>query len=378
MKIIADDKIPFLKGVFEDICEIEYWPGAEIDKSKLQNADALITRTRTKCNVDSLEGTQVKMIASATIGFDHIDTSYCEANGIKWTNSPGCNAESVKQYIASVFGMLVIERGWILQGKKIAVVGVGNVGQRVAVLAEAIGMEVYRVDPPRSRKEQTEKFYALDEIISEMDIVTFHTPLNRDGDDKTFHLCDERLLSKMKESTVVVNSSRGEVINGDDLKVALMEGVIDGAVLDVWENEPELDKQLLNKVWLSTPHIAGYSQDGKANGTMMSVQAISKQFSLGLDNWTPSDLPEPKNSFISIDCQYLSDEQVLANAFISTYKIKEDDIRLRMNIKEFEKQRGNYPIRREFRAFEIELIRGTDSQVHLLEKFGFKNVSKSY
>lgn len=375
MKIVADDKIPFLKGVFETVCKVEYWPGAQIGYEQLLDADALITRTRTKCNAQTLEGTQVKMIASATIGFDHIDTGWCEANGISWTNAPGCNAGSVKQYIASVFAMLVIDKGWVLKGKKIAVVGVGNVGKRVAGLAELLGMKVYKVDPPRARSEVGETFYKLEDIIGEMDILTFHTPLNMEGSDKTYHLCDKSLLSKMKETAVVINTSRGEVIDGEDLKMALFENYINAAVLDVWENEPGIDKVLLDKVWLATPHIAGYSQDGKANGTMMSVRAVSRFFNLGLDDWTPGMIPPPKKEHITIDCEYLSDEQILANAFVKTYPIKEDDLRLRMKISEFEKQRGNYPVRREFKAFDILLKGGSDKQIHLLSRFGFKGVT---
>jgi len=377
MKIIADDKIPFLNGVFENICEINYLPGAQITNEVLKDADALITRTRTKCNQESLKGTNVKMIASATIGFDHIDTNWCEDNNIKWTNAPGCNAESVKQYIASVFGMLVIEKGWRLKGKNIAVVGVGNVGRRIANLAEALGMHVYKVDPPRARVEKDETFYELKEIVGDMDIITFHTPLHKEGEDKTYHLCNDELLAMMKATALVINSSRGEVIDGNALKKALVEEQITAAVLDVWEKEPEIDKDLMNKVWISTPHIAGYSLDGKANGTMMSVQAISREFNLGLDNWEPNNIPLPKNITIDIDCTYLSNEQVLANTFVQTYAIKEDDIRLRMKTNEFEKQRGNYPIRREFKAFEINLQKGTDEQISLPKSVGFVMVART-
>lgn len=374
MKIIADDKIPYLKGVFESVCDIEYLPGGQIGSEELKDADALITRTRTKCNAQTLEGSNVKIIASATIGFDHIDTQWCESNDIKWTNSPGCNADSVRQYMASVFAMLVIEKGWVLKGKKIAVVGVGNVGSRVAKLAQDIGMKVFRVDPPRARVESGEIFHELKAIASKMDLITFHTPLNREGKDKTFHLCDIDLLREMKNTAIVVNSSRGEVIDGEALKIALEEEMIDAAVIDVWENEPEIDKELMDDVWLSTPHIAGYSQDGKANGTKMSVRAVSQFFNLGLDNWEPRGLPQPKKPLLEIDCEYLSTEQVLAEAFVATYPIKEDDLRLRMRIKEFEKQRGAYPIRREFKAFDVILKNARPEHANELSKFGFNSV----
>ncbi len=158
--------------------------------------------------------------------------------------------------------------------KKIAVVGVGNVGSRVAKLAEDIGMKVFRVDPPRAKVEQDEKFYNLDTIVADMDLITFHTPLNREGQDKTLHLGDIDLFRKMKNTAIIVNSSRGEVVDGEALKIALMEGLIDAAVIDVWENEPEIDKELMDEVWLSTPHIAGYSQDGKGKAAVVVVLVV--------------------------------------------------------------------------------------------------------
>ncbi|MCU4177006.1 4-phosphoerythronate dehydrogenase [Carboxylicivirga sp. N1Y90] len=374
MKIVADDKIPFLNGVFEDKCEIEYLPGGEIDDLVLKNADALITRTRTKCNASSLEGSKVKMIASATIGFDHIDTEWCANNGIKWTNAPGCNAESVKQYLASVFAQLVIDKGWELKGKKIAVVGVGNVGSRVSSLAKLLGMEVYEVDPPRAETEKSTSFFKLEEIISDVDIISFHTPLTRVGEDATYHLCNSNLLSKMKSTAIVINSSRGEVVDGNALKSALVSEEIEAAVLDVWEHEPNIDKELMDKCWIVTPHIAGYSLDGKANGTMMSIRAISRHFNLGMDDWLPQNIPEPKRKIIELDCEYLSVERALSSVLVHTYPIKEDDLRLRMNIKGFEKQRGAYPIRREFKAFDVVLTNGNKELVELLKSLGFKNV----
>lgn len=375
MKIIADDKIPFLKGVFEDKCEVEYFPGGEITADVVRNADALITRTRTVCDDKLLKGSKVKMIASATIGFDHIDTSWCMTNGIKWTNAPGCNAESVNQYIASVFAMLIIDKGWELKGKKIAIVGVGKVGSRVSALARMLGMEVFEVDPPRERVEKDALFYKLNEIISDVDLITFHTPLTQSGADKTHHLCNSDLLSRVKSTAIIINTSRGEVVDGKALKNALQSEELEAAVLDVWEDEPNVDKQLLDLCWIATPHIAGYSLDGKANGTKMSVNAISKAFNLGLDNWIPQDLPKPKRKDIELDCRYLSNERALAEVFINTYPIKEDDIRLRMNIKGFEKQRGSYPIRREFGAFCVSLVNGNEDINKLLEFLGFGSVN---
>lgn len=375
LKFVVDDRIPYIKNALENYGDVVYLPGATINASNLKNVDALITRTRTKCNSSLLEGSQVRMIASATIGYDHIDTEWCENNNIEWTNAPGCNAESVKQYIAAVLALLVTEKKWTLKGKSIAIVGVGNVGSKVSVLAKALGMKVYEVDPPRARKEAGKRFYTLDEIAHKADIFTFHTPLNKSGEDKTHHLCDALLLSKMKKEALVINSSRGEVVDGNALKCALQNNALGGAVLDVWENEPTIDKNLLDLVWIGSPHIAGYSQDGKAKGTEMSVRAVSKYFGLGLENWQATGLPQPEMPNIVIDSQFKSDENIIATAILHTYAIKNDDDGLRIDLSQFESLRGNYPVRREFQAYEIIIKGGNENVIHSLLALGFKSVN---
>lgn len=375
MKIIADNKIPYLKGAFEAIATVEYYPGAGIDAQIVKDANALITRTRTKCNKALLTDSSIKMIASATIGFDHIDTSFCEANNIQWTNAPGCNSGSVKQYISAVLGLLVEEKEWTLRGKRIAVVGVGNVGSKVSALCKALGMVVYEIDPPRAKDETDKTFYKLLDVVDKVDIITFHTPLTREGTYKTYHLCDEALLKKMQSNCVVINTSRGEVVDGQALKTALNKKDIQLAVLDVWEHEPELDRDLLELVWIATPHIAGYSQDGKANGTQMSVQAISKKFHLGLDNWQPGELPAPQYPELIIDCKRLTNDEIAANAFLHTYDLRADDQRLRNSPTSFEKQRGDYPVRREFKAFHIQLENGIQEYEKLLQAVGFETIT---
>lgn len=371
MKIVVDDKIPYIKGVLEKYAELHYLNGAKINNAVLQDADALITRTRTKCNAENLSGTKLKLITSATIGFDHIDTEWCDSNGIEWTNAPGCNSGSVMQYVAAVLTLLVRNKGWTLKGKSIAVVGVGNVGSKVSALANLLGMQVYEVDPPRDRNEPDKTFYNLHDVIDKVDVVTFHTPLIKDGIDKTYHLCNADLLLKMKPNAVVINSSRGEVIDGMALKKALSNNIIGDAVLDVWEQEPNIDTELLEKVWIATPHIAGYSQDGKAKGTEMSVQKISRYFNLGMDNWEVSGLPEPEQSEIVIDCQNLSEEEVIVNAILHTYPLMRDDEHLKEAPEKFEFLRGSYPIRREFKAFNVRLINGNAVLQNTLSALGF-------
>ncbi|WP_430815775.1 4-phosphoerythronate dehydrogenase [Carboxylicivirga sp. RSCT41] len=374
LKIVADNKIPFLKGALEPYAQVHYLPGAEINNEVLKDADALVTRTRTKCNASSLADTKVKIITSATIGFDHIDTEWCEQNNISWTNAPGCNSESVKQYVGAVLALLVDEKGWRLAGKSIAVVGVGNVGSKVSEMARAIGMTVYEVDPPRAIVEKNKRFYTLDEVVDKADIITFHTPLTRTGEDKTFHLCDQALLSNMKKNTIIINSSRGEVVDGKSLKQALQKDLIGGAVLDVWEHEPSIDSELLEMVWIGTPHIAGYSQDGKANGTQMSVQAISRFFKLGIDDWEATGIPQAKEPTITIDAGGCTKEEVLAKAILHSYPLKSDDADLRSDLGRFEYLRGAYPVRREFQAYAVRLLKGNAGLKDTLLKIGFSRV----
>ena len=372
MRIIADNKIPFLKGVLEAFAEVVYAPGNEISAAMVKDADALIIRTRTKCNAGLLDGSKVKFIATATIGFDHIDTDFCASKGIEWTNAPGCNSGSVMQYIAAVLAHLSNKYFFKYSEKTIGIVGVGNVGSKVARLASLLGMKVLLNDPPRERKEGKGEFVSLKNIQEEADIITFHVPLNKSGADKTHHLFSEDFLDKLKAGTIIINTSRGEVVSNVSLKQALKENKIKAAVLDVWENEPEIDNELLLLVDIGTPHIAGYSADGKAMGTAMSVQALSRFFNLNLNNWFPENIPSPKNETIKINGEGLTTREVINEAILRTYNILKDDETLRNSVSTFEKQRGDYPIRREFNAFRINLINDDKNNLNILRQLGFK------
>jgi erythronate-4-phosphate dehydrogenase len=378
IKIIADNKIPFLQNILEPYAEVEYLPGADTGASQVKTADALITRTRTKCTENILQESKVKIITTATIGFDHIDTQYCAQNKIEWTNAPGCNSGSVKQYIASVLAILATKKQMPLANKTLGIIGVGNVGSKVKTVAEALGMRVLLNDPPRAEKEGKQDFTDLDILLSQSDIITFHVPLQRSGKYKTFHLGNDELFAKCKKEVIIINSSRGEVINNADLLDALKDNRINEAILDVWENEPDIDPELLKNVLIATPHIAGYSVDGKANGTAMSVQAISRFFNLPLKQWYPENLPVPENPLIEVDASNKSLQEILAGCILHTYNIMEDDGRLRENPSSFEQQRGSYPIRREFGAYQIKLNNGSDFIKKSLNKIGFNDVQVIY
>ncbi len=372
MKVVIDDKIPFIKGVLEPYAEVVYLPGAGFAPENISDADALIIRTRTKCNETLLKGTSVKFIATATIGYDHIDAAWCEANGITWTNVPGCNSGSVRQYLASVLATLSVQFGFAFRDMTLGVVGVGNVGSKVARLGEILGMNVLMNDPPRARKEGPAQFVPLDEIFQMSDIITLHVPLNLSGPDKTFQLFDEALFDCLQRRTVVINSSRGEVVDGNALKNALKRKLIGAAVLDVWENEPNIDRELLSAVNIATPHIAGYSVDGKAGGTAGAIRALSRFFGLPLNDWQPTVTVMPEQPLrFELDCGEKSMGRCLCEAVWHTYSVNDDDGRLRASPETFEKQRGDYPVRREFEAFTIDLKNDRAGVGETLKKLGF-------
>ena len=371
MKIVADDKIPFLKGIIEPYAEIKYLPGNAITRNEILDAEAIIIRTRTECNRELLEGTQVKFVASATIGYDHIDTKYCNEKQITWTNAPGCNASSVHQYIASALIHLSHQFNFKLAGKTIGIVGVGNVGEKIEALALNLGMNVLLNDPPRERNEGTGSFVNMATLQTKSDIITLHVPLNKSGIDKTLNMVNGEFLERMKTGSFLLNSSRGKVITEDALKEALNSGKIRGAILDVWANEPTLDTELLKKICIATPHIAGYSQEGKANGTSTAIQSLSWYFNFDLHDWYPKDLPPPANPVRIIDCSGKDIESIIGDAVLGTYPIAEDHKRLIKSPDQFENLRGNYPVRREFPAHTLELLSGNEEIVALLEKIGF-------
>lgn len=301
MKIIADEAIPYLKGIFENDCEVEYYPGSEITPQRVKDADALIVRTRTKCNAQLLEGSKVKVIASATIGTDHIDRAWCQSHNIALFNAPGCNSGGVLQYfLTALFKCLSTRELWqkFLNSAPdagsaaagaaesapftVGVIGVGNVGSKVAAACEGLGFEVLRNDPPKERQQTLaynsgylrivdfKDYYSLDYLLENSDVVTLHVPL----DETTKGMADASFFARMKPGAIFINSSRGEVVD----EAALLANIhkLAAVVLDVWVGEPNINRELLQSAFIATPHIAGYSAEGKIKGTQMAVEAIRR------------------------------------------------------------------------------------------------------
>jgi erythronate-4-phosphate dehydrogenase len=360
MKIVIDDKIPFIRGILEPFAEVVYLPGGQIRREHLMDAECLIVRTRTTCNRQLLEGTAVRFIATATIGFDHIDTEYCQAAGIKWTNSPGCNSGSVAQYITVALLIMADRYHFDLTDKTLGIIGVGHVGSKVKRIAEILGMKVLLNDPPRARAEGPEGFVDLKTVLTQSDIITLHVPLIRDGEDKTWNLVDRNFLETLKPGAVLMNTSRGEVVDEEE--------VVDLASLLSSRRKPG------SPDWSSEEGDPGFRRDdsaasqifnhwslvldGKLNATRMVVEAVIREFYLTDDgrqmtDETPSVVSLP-SSVLSTGHGSRVTGHSLQDYLLETYDLPADDRRLRESPETFEEQRNNYPVRREFTAYQID------------------------
>jgi erythronate-4-phosphate dehydrogenase len=338
MKIVVDDKIPFIKDTINEIAdEARYISGQDISSEDVKDADALIVRTRTMCNRHLLEGSNVRFVATATIGFDHIDTEYMNEAGIKWMNCPGCNAASVAQYVKSTLILLNRDRGLNLKESCLGIIGCGHVGTKVKKVAEELGMKILVNDPPREKQGDKEQFVTIDDIAKKCDIITFHVPMIKEGHHATWHLCDSYLLEEMDKTPFIINTSRGSVVDNIALMKALCEKRIKDAIIDTWENEPDIYLPLLNKVYIGTPHIAGYSADGKANADNMVIEGLCRHF--GLVNKYHIDPPTLPDTF-----QLPNNKN---EAALTLYNPLEDSKMLKSHPERFEWLRGNYPLRRE-------------------------------
>jgi len=375
MKILADAHIPYLKGVAEQFGEVEYLPGNQFTKQAISGKDALIVRTVTHFGKEILEGTNVKLICSATIGFDHIDTAYCDANGIAWRTAPGCNANSVEQYITASLLYLADKYRFRLEDKTIGIIGVGNVGSKVEAACRKLGMRVLLNDPPREEKEYGQNegdreksiFVDLETVKEQADIITLHTPLTKSGKYKTYHLADTNFFNTLRKRPFIINSCRGSVVDNPAMKAALKTGRIAGAVIDCWENEPEIDRELSQMADIATPHIAGYSADGKWTATRMSLENLNSFFAAGIYPIRLMPLPEPHDPVI--DLTEIEPDKQLAYAVWHSYNPMEETANLKADPDKFYWFRSNYPLRREYGAYYLK--NANPKIAPLLEQLGF-------
>jgi erythronate-4-phosphate dehydrogenase len=378
MKIIADANIPFVKDCFSSIGEVKVFPGREITRDVVGDADCLLVRSVTKVDSDLLAGSKVRFVGTATIGFDHIDIGNLSRNNIGFASAPGSNANSAAEYV--IAGLLEIGRKYKikLEGKSIGIVGVGNVGSRVAKKCDALGMKVLLNDPPLQRKTGDAKYLPLKELY-DCDFITLHTPLTFEGIDKTFHLADEKFFKSLKAGCVFINAARGEVADGGALKASIQSGRLGAAVLDVWENEPNIDCELLRLVDISTPHIAGYSLDGKIAGMIMVYNAACQYFGLEPKYKISDFLPPPTVPQIRIEKAGLDQQAILYETVQQVYCINRDDFNTReiatvepeKRAKFFDDLRENYPVRREFQNTKVVVKDKNSSLSKKLKGIGF-------
>lgn len=383
MKIVADANIPFVQKCFSSIGQVEVVGGRDIKRDIVADADVLLVRSITPVFADLLIGSNIRFVATATIGFDHVDVDFLRHNYIGFASAPGSNANSAAEYV--IAGLLEIgqKHNITLEGKSIGIIGVGNVGSRVAKKCEALGMEVFLNDPPLYRQTDDAKYLPIQELF-DCDFITLHTPLIFEGIDKTFHLADKKFFDSLKQGCVFVNASRGGVVDGSALKTAIGSERLQAIVLDVWENEPKIDMDLLKMVDIGTPHIAGYSLDGKIAGMIMIYKSVCEYFGTEPKFDAGDFLPEPDVEVIELDHNIKNEQDAILEAVGKIYRIDRDDRRLRKILDEpaenrgkfFDNLRKTYPVRREFQNTEVIVEDVNSNLVEKLEGLGFKVTTK--
>ena len=335
MKVIIDSHIPHIQGLIEPYAQVLYLEPGDITSEAVKDADALIIRTRTRCNAALLDGSRVQFIGSATIGTDHVDLDYCASHGITVRNAPGCNAPAVAQWVFCAIHAWMQARGVATtEGLTLGIVGVGHIGSIVARWGRALGFTILLNDPPREMAEKTgmasgEFFLPLEELQRRCDIITFHTPLTRDGQWPTWHLCDQSFLEDLACCCLILDAARGPIADN-----AALLGWHGDVGLDCWENEPNISRELLEKAIVATPHIAGYSAEGKQRGTAMMLEALNDFY-----GW---DIPIP-----TIDCPATGAAQVTLEGIAASYDILADTDALKTAPSAFESLRNHYTYRHE-------------------------------
>lgn len=377
MRVVADENIPFAREAFGRLGDVTLCAGRRMSAATVRDADALFVRSVTRINEALLAESSVKFVGTATIGTDHVDGGYLRDCGIGFAYAPGCNAMSVAEYVVAAMLVLAGRGGWELAGKRLGVVGVGNVGSRVVAKATALGMEVLRNDPPLARRTDRTDFLDLDEVL-QADIVTLHVPLTKAGRDKTFHLAGESFLDRMRDDAVFINTSRGPVADERALAARRKGGKLGGLVLDVYEKEPQANPEIIESADLATAHIAGYSLDGKVNGTFQVYEGACAFFGRPVE-WNPqADMPSPELPELTLTDSG-DNQSLVARAVRAVYDIEEDDRLLRGVLAEADTERGGtfdrlrktYRIRREFHNTVVSVPAGRPALARKLEGIGF-------
>lgn len=332
MKIIVDENIPYIRGRFGAGCDITYVDQDDITPELVRDADALLVRTRTRCNADLLSGSSVRFVGTGTIGTDHLDLPWLKANGITAVNAPGCNAPGVAQYVWSA----MLRLGFDPQADRLGVVGCGNIGSIVKAWGKHLGAEIWVSDPPRQRAGIPDDYHTLDDLMANCKAVTLHTPLTRSGRDATFHLVGDHELELMGENRIFINAARGPVVDNDALLRRVQADPSLRTAIDVWEGEPVINRELLGLVDYGTFHIAGYSRQGKERATRMLLEALQTHSGI------PMDTSGLEPAYDLATAQLPSAKRIL-----DSYDPAHDTEPLRQHPDMFEKLRHDYNYRTE-------------------------------
>ncbi len=374
MKIVADENITFVKDAFSEFGEVLTVPGRMISRELLADADILLVRSITPVNRELLEDTTVKFVASSTIGVDHIDTEYLKEKSIGFAYAPGSNAESVAEYVISSLFLLSSKMNRSLQQMTLGIVGAGNIGSKVFRYAEALGMRCLLNDPPKKKLTESEIYLSLNQLAEESDVLTFHVPLMTSGEYNTYHLVNHELIARMKKNVILINTSRGKVF--DEKSIRADRARLGGLVLDVWENEPSINSEIFKITDIGTPHIAGYSSDGKIRGTKMIYDAACAFF-FSKPKW---QIPENYICEVVKQIDVSSSAQPVTDAVLGSYTIEQDHRSLSKIVemekieqgKFFDDLRKNYPGRREFSHFLIKCLPSQKKEAKVISELGFK------
>jgi erythronate-4-phosphate dehydrogenase len=378
IKIVADENLAYAKELFSQFGEVKLLNGRKITNSVLKDTDALIIRSITHVNKSLLAGTKVRFVGTATIGTDHLDMEYLKSTGTVFASAPGCNSYSVAEYVLASLLYSATKNNFSLKAKSIGIVGIGNVGGKVVRFCEALGMKVLKSDPPLSRQGKLKDSVTFDEIL-EADIISLHVPLTFTDEDKTYHILNKNNLRFLKNNSILINTSRGSVIDSVALRHIIKEKNLT-VISDVWENEPDIDPELLRIVLIGTPHIAGYTLEGKINGSLMIYDALADF--LKMDRTPNISLPMVNNNQLFFDSSF-STEESLNNIVKQIYNIEDDHRRLlevnSMNDSEigryFDILRKDYPLRREFNNYSIKINKKDAGTEKLLRNLRFSVLS---
>ena len=358
--IISEEKILFASEAFKNLGNVTLCKGNRLTAKDLKCIDILLIRSGTRVDQDLLEGTPVQFVASATVGTDHVNKAYLARKGIPFYHAPGCNAESVVEYVIASLLNVAHRKQVTLAQKTVGIIGAGNIGGRLAKRLPVLGINVIVNDPPleASGVEQPIEFVSLDVLMERADIVTVHTPLDKIGDHKTYHLIDEKRLRLMKPDAWLINAARGAIVSNRDLKKVLQDGHLGAVVLDVWENEPLVDIELMEFVDIATPHIAGHSYEGKVNGTIQIYEAFTRHYDMD-GGWDPQSILKPTSEdqlTLSMPAAQANKQRILDDLVRQMYDVEADDQLFRQSLDMYEEERKafflglrkEYPRRRTF------------------------------